>query len=396
MKIAYILHTTDMAGGATKSFLALLDCLLARGVEAMVVAPGRDGVCAELEKRHIGVWILTYRMAIYPYLRQKRDYLYFIPRLLLMAFQNFRASRKLLRILKSERPDIVHTNVSVTDIAYKAVASLHIPHVVHFREYGEADFGMRYFPSKRGCGRRLLATKSVPVAITHDIFGHHNLRRYAGSRVIYNGVCARSDVFSWHDKERYFLYAGRVEQGKGVMEMVKAYSVYADGAASEAYPLLIAGDDGLRPAYTAAIKEYARSCGLADKVRFLGVRSDVRQLMERAVAVVIPSLSEGFGRTMAEAMLAGSLCIGRDSGGTREQFDNGRRLMGKEIGLRFSSDDELPGLLSLVASTPQEQFRDTIEAAWRTVNALYTTESNAEAVFALYQEMLNGGDTQPS
>ena len=45
--------------------------------------------------------------------------------------------------------------------------------------------------------------------------------------------------------------------------------------------------------------------------------------MSKALALFVPSSFEGFGFITVEAMFCGCLVIGRNTGGTKEQFDNG-------------------------------------------------------------------------
>lgn len=57
------------------------------------------------------------------------------------------------------------------------------------------------------------------------------------------------------------------------------------------------------------IQAKARELGIADHVRFLGVRSDVADLMQAMDVFVFPSLYEGLPVTMVEAQAAGLPCI---------------------------------------------------------------------------------------
>ena len=63
--------------------------------------------------------------------------------------------------------------------------------------------------------------------------------------------------------------------------------------------------------------------------------------MRQAKAIIIPSHNEGFGRCMPEAMFNGCLCIGHDTGGTKEQMDNGTEATGEDIALRYQTEDQL-------------------------------------------------------
>lgn len=57
------------------------------------------------------------------------------------------------------------------------------------------------------------------------------------------------------------------------------------------------------------IQARAQSLGIADHVRFLGVRSDVADLMQAMDVFVLPSLYEGLPVTMVEAQASGLPCI---------------------------------------------------------------------------------------
>ena len=70
-------------------------------------------------------------------------------------------------------------------------------------------------------------------------------------------------------------------------------------------PLLLVGGGEDMP----KIQAKARELGIADHVRFLGVRSDVADLMQAMDVFAFPSLYEGLPVTMVEAQVAGLPCI---------------------------------------------------------------------------------------
>ena len=57
------------------------------------------------------------------------------------------------------------------------------------------------------------------------------------------------------------------------------------------------------------IKNYAQEKGVADKVKFLGVRKDVRRLMQAADCFLLPSFYEGLPIVAVEAQAAGLPCF---------------------------------------------------------------------------------------
>ena len=82
---------------------------------------------------------------------------------------------------------------------------------------------------------------------------------------------------------------------------------------------LMIGDGPERLACEALVRELQ----IADKVRFLGQRSDVPQLLQLADMVVHPSLTEGFSNAILEAMAAAKPVIATNVGGNPEAVVDG-------------------------------------------------------------------------
>lgn len=391
INIIYILSSTVETGGASKSFLAMLKGLMARGVRPTVVLPDRDGLYRILSETGVDTIVLNYRPCTFPNDRNTlRDCMLYIPRLAGRLFLNRRASIQLAEMLGKARPDIIHTNVSVIDIGCNAAEKLHIPHIFHIREYGDLDFNLHYMPSHRSLERRLERPCSYSICITKDIQRHHKQDGKPTSRVIYNGITERRDTMPTTAEKGYFLFAGRIEPAKGVALLLEAYAVYVRRTAHP-LRLLIAGSSP-NPEYAESMKKAARDNGTYSHIEWLGERNDTEQLMREAIATVIPSRFEGFGRVMPEAMFNGCLVIGRDTGGTKEQMDSGVRLTGEEIALRFGTAGELADRLLDVASKPADCFDALRERAFRTVNTLYTTKANADGVYQMYKDILKCTD----
>ena len=62
-----------------------------------------------------------------------------------------------------------------------------------------------------------------------------------------------------------------------------------------------------------AVIKKAKECGVYDRIRFLGIRKDVKELLQAFDVFVLPSLSEGFPVTLVEAQAAGLPCVISDS-----------------------------------------------------------------------------------
>ena len=72
--------------------------------------------------------------------------------------------------------------------------------------------------------------------------------------------------------------------------------------------LLVGGGEGM-----SKMQEKAQELGIAEHVHFLGVRSDVTDLMQAMDVFVFPSLYEGLGIALIEAQAAGLPCVVSDT-----------------------------------------------------------------------------------
>lgn len=132
---------------------------------------------------------------------------------------------------------------------------------------------------------------------------HHGLS--AGFRPTEDpGALARHGL-----REPYFLYVGTLQPRKNLARLIEAYAraVRSGGdAGPAAWPLLaIAGRRGW---LTETIERRAAQLGIADRVRFLGYvpDADLPALLSGATAFLFPSLYEGFGMPVLEAMACGT------------------------------------------------------------------------------------------
>ena len=69
--------------------------------------------------------------------------------------------------------------------------------------------------------------------------------------------------------------------------------------------LLLVGDGELRP----SIQQKAKELGLLDKIKFLGIRDDIKELLWAMDVFLFPSLYEGLSVSTVEAQAAGLPCL---------------------------------------------------------------------------------------
>ena len=90
---------------------------------------------------------------------------------------------------------------------------------------------------------------------------------------------------------------------------------------------LIVGDVGADPAewpYRAELTDLAGRLGVADRVIFTGLRSDVPAVLGCADVAVMPSLNEALSNVLLESMAAGAPVVATRVGGTPEALIDGQ------------------------------------------------------------------------
>ncbi|MDE6508507.1 MAG: glycosyltransferase [Alistipes sp.] len=378
MKLLTI-NSDPNAGGSTISLLHLLAGLKAKGADLLVVIPSTGFCSKQLEKLRIPYRINPYIILnVWPSLKCADDIWKFFPRLIRNGIYSVLAYSRLAKTVKEYRPDLIHSNNSLIEIGFRFSHRHGIPHVWHIREYGDRDFRLKYFPSARRQQKHLAESHTIP--ITEHLARHFNLdKKY---RVIYNGICSTADVFYDPNKENYFLYVGAVNENKGVTDMISAYVEYCNPANDDKLVVIGRYNDE----YLLQLKKLIADTSAESRVLFLGQTENPYRYMQKAKAMIVPSKCEGFGRITAEAMFNGCLVIGRNTGGTKEQFDNGLALTGKEIGLRFSSTQELVNALQQVDDYSETEKELIIKDAQKTVKTFYTIENNIEQTYEFLAE----------
>ena len=118
------------------------------------------------------------------------------------------------------------------------------------------------------------------------------------------------------------LYAGVLTPLKGVHHLINAFV----GLAQEFPParLVLVGHEENK-SYAAQLKEQVKRFGLDERVQFIGVMPQVELAlwMRKACVFVLPSVSEGLGRVVVEAMATGTPVIGSHVGGIPEIVEDG-------------------------------------------------------------------------
>lgn len=105
---------------------------------------------------------------------------------------------------------------------------------------------------------------------------------------------------------RFFLYLGRHDPHKNLSRIIAAFAQFRY---KKEYQLWIAGQRDSR--YTPPLKKQAKQLGIENRVKFLDyvAEEELPKLLNQAEALLFPSLWEGFGFPVLEAMACGTPVI---------------------------------------------------------------------------------------
>jgi len=176
--------------------------------------------------------------------------------------------------------------------------------------------------------------------------------------VLYNGLRAsdfglrnseglRSETGSPKSEVRSLLYISRIEHpGKNHVRLIEAYGKLPREVA-EAHPLVIAGADWKD---AEVVHEAARNSPYADLVRFTGFvdAAEMPRLWGEAGFYVFPSLFEGFGLSLIEAMDRGIPCACSNNGSLGE--------IAGDVAMTFDPYD-----VDAIANTLMRLFSESME-----------------------------------
>ena len=294
MRIAHIIKVTRISG-AERHLLFLVEGLRKRGFDAhLIILVERDRPMDDMaraaEKRDIPLTRLTIH----------RDY-------------DLSLLRRLRRALRQIKPDIVHTHLIHADLfGYAAAKLARVSAVVSSRHL---DDTFRYRSRWRRINRRLWrmidAVESLSRAAMRQ-FAHWRSKMRPPTKI---SVVLYGMEYKWHsDKDiaaarlrlrtelklppdaQLLGMACRLVEQKGI-----PYALEALRRIRSDFPrahLVIAGDGEK----ARELRRLASLLGIADRVCWLGWRADAADLMAAFDIFLLPSLHEGFGLVLLEAM----------------------------------------------------------------------------------------------
>ena len=223
--------------------------------------------------------------------------------------QDWAAVRRLKRILKEEKAQIVHAHgLKAALITAAALTPKRHPHFVFTAHNSLPQSPSPFLGWASNLVQRWLFSGMSTITSVSDAVRAQIPRYVPESKVltIYNGICSSEfghypgemsrQSLALSEEDQVVGTVARLIPGKGVKTLLEAVSLVAK--ILPRLHLVVVGDGPER----ARLEAYSKRLGLEGRVRFLGWRDDVPSLMAGWDCFALPTLSEGFSLSVLEAM----------------------------------------------------------------------------------------------
>lgn len=175
--------------------------------------------------------------------------------------------------------------------------------------------------------------------------------------------------------ERYLLYVGINKPHKNLARLLEAFKLYREQT-GDSLKLILAGKEDTR--YSADLREKARQLAIMDRVEFRGeiAEANLPALYACASLFVFPSLYEGFGLPVLEAMACGTPVVCADNSSLPE--------VAGEAAILFKAEDVTAQGTAIAKGLEQaaELRQKGLERASR-----FSWQRTAEKTFEVYKSV---------
>ena len=375
-RVLHVITESWLMGGAQRHTLLTLEGLAARGYDvALACGPGAPLVTAA---RRLGIPVTVFGSMV-------RN---------ISPLRDLRCLIDNLRFLRRQRFDLVHTHSSKAGIATRFAAHrAGVPVIVHtihgtpFRRELRSLVNRLAMLLERAAARRTHRLIAVAELVKQE-FVDAGICAAERIETIYSGVdFTPFDVTVDADATKRALgipaahhvvgTVGHLMDHKGHRYLIDAARRVVDTTPDVTF--LIAGEGPARAATEARIAAH----GLEAHVRLLGDRDDVPALLAIMDVYVQPSLAEGLGRSMTEALYARRAVVATAINAVPEVVEHERT--GLLVPPR-SADAIADAIVGLLAQPDRRRWLG--EQGHRRVSTEFTANAMIERIDRLYRRLL--------
>lgn len=377
----HILYISNeaMMGGAAQSLLNMLKVIRNRNIYPVVILPNHGIIEDVLKEMNIKYYVIPFTTG-YGKIgtgSKEKDNADFVA--------NYEAALKLQEIIQYERIDLIHINTSVSNIGAFAALMAGIPYVWHFRELVEEDFECEFWD--KTLKNELMKYADATIAISKTVLTVYKDKYEVTPVHIYNGIDAdkyRRELSRLsHDESMHnFIITGAISKNKGQFDAVRALEILlSEGIKNIHLTMMGHGSEGFRW----FLKKYIQQHELEQYVTVLPFQKDLTEYRKNCEYALTTSKMEALGRCTIEAMFAGNIVIGADTGGTKE-------IIGEDEtrGYLYRQGD-VKSLASVMKRVMEEnpQIKEQCRRnAQRYVEETFSLDGYADKMISLYEGVL--------
>jgi len=382
MKKVLFVITRLAAGGAPLMTLAMLESLRKNGYDVELVT----GLAGKDEKDLLpGIQNGEYAITVIPELVRN-----------IAPIKDYIALRKLRKLMREKKFDVVHTHTTKAGILGRLAAKqakvahvIHSPHGHIFHSYFNPVLIKLYVWLERVASRWSQKTITLTEKEKREYLalGIGTPDEY---QCIYNGI--ETDKYFNQDFDREALRkrmnipvasiilvtVGRLVPVKGCRYLLEAVASIKRQGFDDMHCLII-GDGVLKE----ELENKTRELEISSQVNFLGHQEDIMPYLMISDVFVLPSLNEGFGLVIVEAMAAGLPVVATRVGGVPEIIMDGES--GKLVA-PGDSEDLAKGILALLQD--RQHLKNIGNHNRQRAQKEFSLERMNAQVKQLYQEVL--------
>lgn len=297
----------------------------------------------------------------------------------------FSAFFKLRGLIRKEGIEVIHAQTRVAQwTAWLLSMVMRVPYTATWHGFYRPHLFRKLIPC---WGDRTIAISKTVYNDLKDSFG----RRESRIRLIFNGVDTEKFVNDYSAEEkkaikkRYGLKEGpvigiisRLSPEKGHKYLIEAFKGIV-----ERFPevqLMIVGEGRLKD----ELKKMTSDMKLEDSVYFLENTLNTKELLAIMDVFTRPSIEEGFGLAVVEAMLMGLPIVSTDVGGFKSILNHGR------VGLLVEPKDAVKLRDALSSILKDKQFAEKMGGVGEEYAKLnFSADRMVAEVEEVYREVIN-------
>ncbi len=312
---------------------------------------------------------------------------YHIPSLIrtISPVKDYHALTEIIKLIKRIKPDLISTHSSKAGIIGRfaarlcGVSSIFTAHGWAFTE-GVPEKQRRFYIRMERFAAKLTDKIICVSEYDRQIALKYRVKSPEHLITIHNGMPQLGDPYlsaSGNENPVRLIMVARFSKQKDHLSLLKAVS---ELKVEKKYQVLLVGDGPLFK----ETKEVANQLNLLGKVKFLGARTDIPELLSKSQMFLLISNWEGFPRSILEAMRAGLSVITSDVGGANESVIDG------ETGFLIPRGDveTLKGKLSLLINNNDLRVKMGKRGYLRFLNN-FTFEHMLDKTLAVYTDVLS-------